>query len=93
MTPKRVDANQAAVVDALRRCGCSVQVLSDVGKGCVDIMVGRLGVTYCLEIKDGSQPPSKRKLTPDELEWHANWKGHAVVVESVEDALKEVGAI
>ena len=43
------------------------------------------------EVKDGSKPPCKRKLTPDEEAFHASWRGHVAVVESVEDALKIVG--
>lgn len=88
---KRVDKNQSAIVAALRQAGCTVQVLSTVGKGCPDIAVGRHGRNYFLEIKDGSLPPSARKLTPDEARWHASWDGHAAVVESVEDALAAVG--
>lgn len=40
------------------------------------------------EVKDGSKPPSRRALTPDQQEWHAAWKGGMVaIVESPEAVL------
>jgi hypothetical protein len=87
----RVDDNHAEIVEALRRAGASVQSLAPVGKGCPDLLVGHRGKNTLLEVKDGSKPPSKRKLTPDEHIWHAHWNGQVVTVESVEQALKAVG--
>ena len=60
----RVDANQADVVSTLRAIGCTVQHLHAVGQGCPDIVAGRNGFNWIIEIKDGSKPPSQRKLTP-----------------------------
>ena len=85
---KRTDANQTKVVTALRRVGCSVAILSAVGKGVPDILVGKGGKNYLMEIKDGEKIPSKRKLTPDEKEFHESWRGHVCIVESIDDALK-----
>lgn len=76
----RVDANQADVVSSLRAIGATVQHLHDVGQGCPDILVGFRGVNYAVEIKDGSKPPSQRKLTPQQVEWHESWKGQVDVV-------------
>lgn len=45
-----------------------------------------------MEVKDGSKPPSARKLTPDEARWHAQWKGPVFVVNNVSEALAAVGA-
>lgn len=87
----KVDDNQSEIVAALRAAGCSVTSLASIGKGCPDIVVGRGGVNYLMEIKDGNKPPSKRRLTKDEQEWHATWNGHVAIVESVEDALHCVG--
>lgn len=89
----KIDTNQPEIVRALRRAGASVQILSMVGRGCPDVVVGFRGQTYLLEIKDGSLPPSKRTLTPDEKQWHAKWRGHVDIVESIEDALRAIGAI
>lgn len=83
----RTDANQVEIVDALRRAGCSVQVLSSVGAGCPDLLVGRAGRNKLMECKDGDKPPSERRLTPDQEKWHAEWRGEVDVVKSAEEAL------
>jgi len=89
----RVDDNQAEIVAALRKCGCTVQSLAAVGNGVPDLLVGRAGVNYLLEVKDGSKPKSARELTPDELRWLYAWRGSAAVVETVEEAMKAVGVL
>lgn len=83
----RTDANQAEIVEVLRQIGATVCVLSAIGKGCPDLLVGVHGVNYLMELKDGSKPPSARKLTRDEVLWHTCWRGQVAVVESVADAL------
>lgn len=90
---KRVDANQPEIVRALRQCGASVQPIHAVGKGVPDLLVGLQGRNVLLEIKDGSKPPSARQLTGDERDWHEAWRGQVVVVNSVDEALRAVGAI
>ena len=91
MRAARVDANQAEIVAALRQVGCSVQPLHMVGKGCPDLLVGRSGLNVLIEVKDGSKPPSERKLTPDQCIWHDNWRGQVTVVCNVHEALVAVG--
>jgi Holliday junction resolvase len=87
----RVDANQKEIVEYLRKRGASVQLLHTVGKGCPDIVVGYGGCNYLFEIKDGSKPASQRKLTPDEQEWHDEWKGSVLVVACKWDVDLEMG--
>lgn len=87
----KVDDNQDQIVKALRACGCSVQSLASVGKGCPDLLVGRLGRNYALEVKDGAKAPSRRKLTPLEEKFHVEWRGQVTVVTSVAEALEAVG--
>lgn len=87
----KVDANQKEIVEALRSIGATVQHLHAVAQGCPDLLVGRQGVNYLLEIKDGAKPPSGRKLTPDQVTWHSIWQGAAVVVKSVDEAIAAVG--
>lgn len=90
----RVDANQAEVVAALRRAGCSVWSAAHVGGGFPDLVVGRIVAgkrrTYLLEVKDGTLPPSRRRLNAAELAWHDAHLGHRAVVLSVDDALRAV---
>lgn len=89
----RIDANQPKIVKALRAVGASVAHIHMVGGGLPDIIVGYRGVNYLMEIKDGSKPPSKRRLTLDEQSWHDNWWGSVVVVNNEDEALRAIGAI
>lgn len=91
MQAKRIDANQNNIVESLRKIGCSVAITSMLGKGFPDIIVGRIGLNFMLEIKDGEKPPSQRKLTPDEQKFHEAWKGQIAVVNDLEEALKAIG--
>lgn len=93
MRAAKIDANQPEIIAALRKAGASVQPLHTVGQGCVDLLVGYRGANHCLEVKDGSKPPSARELTPDQIQWHMDWRGHAMVVNSVDEALIAIGAI
>lgn len=87
----KVDGNHTAVVKALRQIGATVQSLADIGKGCPDLLVGWRGRTVLLEVKDGSLPPSKRALTPDEVAWSVAWQGSPViVVYNPEEAVRAV---
>lgn len=86
----RVDANHGEIVAALRKIGATVTSTAGVGNGFPDLAVGWRGMTLLLEVKDGSKPPSAKQLTDDERKWHAEWRGHADVVESVEEALRAV---
>lgn len=89
----RADGNQTAVVQALRQAGRSVLVLSGVGRGCPDLLVGWPGGNLLLEVKDGSKPPSARKLTPDEADFFVRWRGPCAVVSSVAEALAATGIV
>ncbi len=87
--PKRTDNNQKRLVEQIRGIpGTSVLHLHEVGRGCGDLLVGYQNKNYFLEVKDPSQPPSKRKLTEDEQKFHANWKGQISIVETIEDVFK-----
>jgi len=86
----RVDGNQKQVVQNLRKCGYSVLILSNVGKGCPDLLVGHNGLNLLVELKDPDQPPSKRVLTTDEVKFFETWRGKAIVAENLEDIIKEI---
>ena len=90
-TAHRTDANQAVIVDALRKVGASVQSLAGIGKGCPDLLVGYKGVNYLLELKDGRKCRSAQSLTPQEVCWHVGWKGSVCVVSTIAEAFKAVG--
>jgi hypothetical protein len=85
----KTDTNQTPIVRKLRKAGCSVQSIADIGKGCPDILVGWRGQTY---------GPYEVKLpgcglTPDEVTWWDNWHGAGTIVYSAEDVLLDIGAI
>jgi len=59
----KVDSNQPEIVKALRKIGASVLITSQL-KNAFDILVGYRDQLFIIEIKDGTLPPSKRKLSP-----------------------------
>lgn len=92
----KIDDNQPEIVKALRAHGCDVLSLAAVGNGCPDLLVSRPYYPhhyFLLEVKDGEKPPSARKLTPDQVEFHARWKGPIHIVTSVDEALDAVGIV
>jgi len=93
---RKVDANQAEIVAALRQIGCSVLDLSAVGGGCPDLLVGRLGASgrgnLLVEIKSPKrQKPGTRSDAAKTLErqeqFRAEWNGPVTVVETVQQAI------
>jgi hypothetical protein len=84
----RTDANQTAIVDEFRAWGASVLPLHAVGSGCPDLLLGHPRETFLVEVKDGSKPPSARKLTPDQVEFHASWRGRIEIVTGLEDVAR-----
>ena len=91
MRAAKRDDNHAEIRDNLRAIGAMVHDTGSLGGGFPDLVVGYRGVIHLLEIKDGSKPPSKRKLTPDEVKFFHDWAGFPVhVVESFDDALRVI---
>lgn len=85
----RVDANQPEIVDAFRKMGCSVLIISQL-KNCADLVCGKNGKNILVEVKDGGKPPSARKLTDGEQKFRDSWFGSAVTVESLDDVIRVV---
>jgi hypothetical protein len=81
----KVDDNQSDIIDALFAHQCSVQSLASVGMGVPDLLVGRDGRLFLLEVKVPGE-----KLTHHQELWHLHWKGYAHVVHSVDEALAVV---
>lgn len=82
--PRRVDANQKAIVAALRKAGGSrITVVSsaDLGQGFPDLI---LGIDdrwiYLAEVKDGAKAPSAQRLTDPQIDFIAKWRGRPVVL-------------
>lgn len=84
------DGNQTEVVEKLRLMGMSVAITHQLGGGFPDFVVGYRGKNYMIELKDENQPPSNRKLTDDEVEFHLNWRGQIDVANNLEDVVNIV---
>ena len=89
----RKDQNHNDIADGLRSAGYSVLDLSQAGNGVPDIAVGKPGFACLVECKDGSKPPSERKLTPAQERVLKNWTGPIIVALSLEDALMKLEAL
>lgn len=90
MRAKRRDANHREVGDALRELKWSVLDLADHGDGVPDYAVSKNGFVALLEVKDGSKPPSARKLTPAEQRVKNSWQGPYIVATSATDAIAQL---
>lgn len=86
----KTDDNHGDVVKALLAVGCSVQSLGSVGCGCPDLLVGLAGVNILVEVKDGTNIPSRQKLNDEQRKWFAFWKGQKDVAHSPEEAVEIV---
>ena len=78
----RVDANHAAIVEALRRTGCSVLSLASIGKGAPDLLVGIHGRNVLLEVK-----AEKGLLRANQAAWRSNWLGPVWTVRTPAEAI------
>lgn len=84
----KIDDNQKQIVRGLRAVGCSVLSLASLGNGAPDLLAGRNGKNWLLEVKDGDKCPSAQKLTDDESVWHEKWRGQVNVVRNLDEAIK-----
>jgi len=87
---RKVDANQAEIVAALRAAGCSVVDLSAVGDGCPDLLVGRGFQNFLLEVKQPGEKIRKDKRGELQRRFHDEWRGQRSVVSTVNGALAAV---
>lgn len=89
---RRVDGNQNSIAVALRKLGASVEIISSLGRGCPDLLVGYRNKNFLMEIKNPGLPPSQRALTSDEKCWHFRWRGQKAVVETIDQAIALISA-
>ena len=76
------DRNQADIVAALRQIGAGVEIISGLGEGVPDLLVGWQRRNILLEIKMPGE-----KLTSAEEKFRAAWPGEYRVVETVAQAI------
>jgi len=83
---KRTDANQEAIVKALRDAGAYVWVISLP----VDLLVGYKGHSFLVEIKTDA----RKRLTALQADFFENWSGSTLArVDSPEAALRMIGVL
>jgi len=78
------DLNEPAIVEGLRKLGCSVVLIDEP----CDLVVGSRKRNFLLEVKnlDGRG----RRKTDNQLDFHATWRGQIDIVESLEEAVEVV---
>jgi hypothetical protein len=91
---RRCDTNHSAIVKALRACGCSVQSLAPLGRGCPDLLVGHNGRDLLIEVKReaGLRGGLAHRVRNEEQEaWAERWRGSRVrVARTPDEALAAV---
>ena len=76
------DENEPEVINGLKWAGFSVTQLSE--SGVPDLIAGRNGVNYLIEVK-----ARKGKLTDAQIDWHEGWLGgKPVILRSFEEAIE-----
>lgn len=91
----RTDANQSLIVSGLRSGGAFVVVLSAVGRGVPDLLVGFRGRWILLELKDGAKSPSRQMLTAAQVAFAGACQARGLPwakVATVDEALSVIGA-
>jgi hypothetical protein len=83
---RRVDRTQNCLVKKFRALGAKVLILSDVGRGVPDLVLGVGDKLFFVEVKDGAKPPSGRRLTEDEEKFFKEWPLFCHIVSTEEEA-------
>lgn len=91
--PGRIDANQPEIVRAFESLGVSVLDCSQVGCGFPDLIVGALGVTRLVEVKNPENHYGRRGLNKRQQLFADGWRGDVVhIVRTVDDVIALVKA-
>ena len=88
----KVDATHQEIRDGLRKAGFSVFDASKLGAGFPDLVVGKHGRTYLIEVKTprGSKTAQER-LGAAQAAFRDAWRGGPVLAcQSLEDALFDI---
>jgi len=85
----RRDENHAELVRVLEQLGASVVDLADVGGGVPDLLVGYLGRTVLVEIKNPATRYGRDGLSASQREFRAGWRGgrNIVAVSSIAECV------
>jgi len=83
---KKRDANESAIVHALKAAGATVERL-DI----VDLLVGFRGGNWLMEVKTVKGLKRKSKTAERQERWRAGWQGNVYVVSEPAEALGLIG--
>jgi len=89
---KKTDRNHQEIIRALRAAGASVFSTHEIGRGFPDAVIGYRGLNFLIEIKDGTLPPFRKRLTEQEQGFFDLWRGQVCVIENVDEVLRMIGA-
>ena len=89
---RRTDGNHSEIIKGLRSVGATVSSTARLGEGFPDAVVGFRGANYLLEIKPSDGSKAQRELTEKELQFARGWRGQVSTVDTLEGALKVIGA-
>lgn len=79
------DENHETVADVFRQLGCSVFETDRVGEGFPDLVVGLLGVSHLIEVKNPETHYGRKGLNDRQSAFAAAWRGSPIVVITSED--------
>ena len=74
------DANHQEVADAFRALGCSVFETDRIGEGFPDLLVGLLGQTFPIEVKNPATHYGRGGLNKKQSAFAAAWRGSPITV-------------
>lgn len=81
MRAMKRDANEKSIVDALRKCGATVERITSQQAGCPDLVAGIDGRNFLIEVK----MPKLGRLSMAQAEWRDAWKGGKPFILSTTD--------
>ena len=88
---QRSDGNQTDIVKRYRAHGASVDVVSQWRP--YDLIVAVMTIVDLVEVKDPAQPPSGRKLTDNERDFHEKWPSPIKIILTIDDVDAHVMAM
>ena len=89
---KKTDGNHEAVKAELKAAmpEISVHDSSHAHGGFPDLVIGLFGRNHLVELKDGTKPPSRRRLTNAQVGVHTNWQGNVWVCHTASEVLANI---
>lgn len=83
-----LDENHAEIKKTLLDLGWSVFDTARVGRGFPDLVAGKMGITYLIEVK-----PLKGKLQQNQIDFIEKWKGSQVKIIHSKDEVLALDAL